>query len=166
MNARGAVALVAVLGLVPGCTSRTGGGEPAPTEEPTPAAVELADMLTEADAAVETLNTVDATDVEGSLDEWESVATGELLRELRNGRAGHVESLTEAGTSTEGEVLASAATQFDDEDGAAEVLAATRIVVTRPGADPTEKKQRMRVGMTKTDDGWKMHSVEVVPYDG
>jgi Mce-associated membrane protein len=164
VNARGAVALVAALGLLAGCTSRTGGEAPDPTEEASSAALELADMLTEADAAVETLNTIDATDVEGSLDEWESVATGELLREFRTGRAGHVETLTEAGTSSEGEVLASAATEFDD--GAAEVLAAMRIEVTRPGADPTEKRQRMRLGMTMTDDGWKVDSVETVPYTG
>ena len=164
MNARSAVALVAVLGLLAGCTSRTGGEAPGPTEEPSSPAMELADMLTEADTAVETLNTIDATDVEGSLDEWESVATGELLRELRTGRAGHVETLTEAGASSEGEVLASAATEFDD--GAAEVLAAMRVVVTQPGAAPTEKKQRIRLGMTMTDDGWKVDSVETVPYTG
>jgi Mce-associated membrane protein len=161
VNARGAVALVAVLGLLAGCTSRTGGKAPEPTSSP---AMELADMLTEADTAVETLNTVDATDIEGSLDEWESVATGDLLDEFRTGRSTFVETLTEAGTSTEAEALASAATEF--EDGMAEVLAAVRIEVTQPGAAPTEKKQRMRIGMTMTDDGWKIHSVETVPYDG
>ncbi len=164
MNGRGVVALVAVLGLVAGCTSRTGGP---PAEAETPSAATLRDqMLEEADKLVEVLNTVDPADLEAAYEKWESVATGDLLDEFESGREHFIEAMTSAGTGSEAEVLASAATEFDPDEGEAQVLAAVKVVVTQPTAEPAQNVRRMRITLARTDEGWKASDLEQVPAGG
>jgi hypothetical protein len=164
MNGRGVVALIAVLGLVAGCTSRTG-GPPAETETPS-AATQRDQMIEEADKIVDVLNTVDPDDVEAAYDKWESVATGDLLDEFESGREENIEALRSAGTGSEAEVLASAAAEFDRDNGDAVVLAAVKVVVTPPAAEPTEKHQRLRLTLTMVDQAWKASDLEQVPAGG
>ncbi len=135
--------MIAVLGLVAGCTSRTRGppAETRPDGEAPSAATQLERLLEEADKLVEVLTTVDPTDLE-------------------SGKANFFETMTSTGTGSEGETLSSAATEFDRENGEAEVLAAVKVVVTQPTAEPSELVRRMRLTLVRTDQGWKAGDLE------
>jgi Mce-associated membrane protein len=168
MNGRRVVALIAVLGLVAGCTSRTGGPpeETGPAGETASPARQRDQMLEEADTIVDVLNTVDPDDVEAAYDKWESVATGDLLDEFESGREENIEAIRSAGTGSEAEVLASAAAEFAPDDGEAQVLVSVKVSVARPSMKLEQKFQRLRLTLARTDDGWKASGLEQVPVGG
>jgi Mce-associated membrane protein len=111
--------------------------------------------------AVEVLNTLDYTDVEAGLDRWESVATGDLLTELRNNRQRSAEQITLTQSKTVATVLSAALAEFDASSGTARLLAAMKVDVTVNGQQST-KRNRMSLSLTRTADGWQANAVAVV----
>jgi Mce-associated membrane protein len=157
-----------VLALAAGCTSRTGNGPVEPTRSSeTASAAEERDEMVDAGAEIaETLATVDPADVQGSVDAWLAVATGDLLTEYEDKMDTAVAQLTEAGSSAAGEALTAAATDFDRANGTATVLVALKTTNSQNGGDATDAYQRMRLSLTMTDDGWKADAIESVPVGG
>lgn len=108
--------------------------------------------------ATEVLTTLSAADAEADLDRWESVATGELLAEIRDNRPSAVQRVEEAGTSAKGTVLSAALAELDAGKGTARMLVATRQDVTT-GGETTVKRTRAVLSLVRTDDGWKVEAM-------
>ena len=120
------------------------------------------------DAAVEDgaqaariLNTLDHTSVEKDLDRWESVATGELLTQLKDNRRTAIDQIRAAKSKSVGTVLSAALVEFDPDAGTARMLAAMSIAVDTDGTE-TVKRTRLSVTLAKTADGWKATAVTTV----
>ncbi|MEU3608908.1 nuclear transport factor 2 family protein [Streptomyces sp. NPDC035033] len=122
--------------------------------------------LAAGEQAVQNLNTLDHRRVDQGLDLWESSTTGDLHRQLVDGReefAGQVEA---AKTVTKARVLSGAVTELDDRAGRARLLVALRVTVTTPDAKSTEKDSRMLAELTRTDGRWKLSGLGQAPVGG
>jgi Mce-associated membrane protein len=125
-------------------------------------------VAAERDAAVEDgaqaariLNTLDHTTIEVDLDRWESVATGDLLAELKGNRETATQQATAAGSKATGTVLSAALAEFDPEKGTARLLAAVTIAVDVNGTETT-KRTRVSVALEKTAGGWKAAGINIL----
>jgi Mce-associated membrane protein len=112
--------------------------------------------LADGGAAVEVFNTLDFRQVEADLDRWESVATGELLTDLRDNRERYVTEVAEARSAATGTVLDAGLTELDERAGTARLIAAVSVEVTVEGQQPTTKQTRATADLERTDDGWKI----------
>lgn len=133
---------------------------PAASSADTKRAAERDAVLAAATDAAEILTTLDAASIEDDLDRWESVATGALLDELKNGRASAAQKLRESGTKTVGTVLSAAVAELDGTK--ARVLLATSTKVTTANAEPTTKRNRLAMSLEKTPDGWQAAAINTV----
>lgn len=91
------------------------------------------------------------------------MATGALLDELRKNRDTSVQAVTEAKTATTGSVLSAAVAELDTEAGTARLLAAVAVSVAQDGGEPTEKRVRLELTLTKTDNEWKASALAQIP---
>ncbi|WP_432070967.1 hypothetical protein [Streptomyces sp. AA1529] len=113
-------------------------------------------------AHLATLNSVDAAHIEADLREWRRAATGPLQDELRRSEKKSAKSLRERGSTARAEVTDAALTGLDDTAGTATLIATLRIrTATRSGTPATDRK-RMRAGLERTEQGWKLTSVTPV----
>ncbi|SER96567.1 hypothetical protein [Streptomyces qinglanensis] len=113
-------------------------------------------------AHLATLNSVDAAHVEADLREWRRAATGPLRDELRRSEKKSAKTLRERGGTVRAEVTDAALTGLDDTAGTATLIATLRIrTATRSGTPATDRK-RMRAGLERTEQGWKLTSVTPV----
>ncbi len=78
----------------------------------------------------------------------------------------NVRSIRDAKTVTKAKVLGGAVTKHDPAKGQANVIAALEVTVQPEGGDPVTKRSRIDSGLTRTDDGWKLSSVQVVGLSG
>ncbi|MFH8617636.1 hypothetical protein ACH4E8_21500 [Streptomyces sp. NPDC017979] len=113
--------------------------------------------------AVLNLNTLDHRDVAGGLATWQDSTTGELLKQLTDGRGEFERQIREAKTVTTAKVLSGAVTELDDRAGKASVMVALRITVTAPKEKPTPKDSRMLAELTRTPKGWKLSALGQAP---
>ncbi|WP_431981241.1 hypothetical protein [Streptomyces qinglanensis] len=113
-------------------------------------------------AHLATLNSVDAAHVEADLRAWRRAATGPLRDELRRSEKKSAKTLRERGSTARAEVTDAALTGLDDTAGTATLIATLRIrTATRSGTPATDRK-RMRAGLERTEQGWKLTSVTPV----
>lgn len=110
-------------------------------------------------AGVAIVNTVDYRDVDASLDRWEQVSTGQLHDDVAGGRAQTKQALEQAKTSATASVLAAAVTELNDQAGTATMIAAVKVTVTADGKPPVDKYTRLRAGLQRTKDGWKLREL-------
>ncbi|MEV7728788.1 hypothetical protein AB0P15_29220 [Streptomyces sp. NPDC087917] len=129
-------------------------------------AVQRDRALTEAEQAVQNLNTLDHTKVEQGLDLWESSTTGDLHEQLAQGRAEFAKQVTAAKTVTTARVLSGAVTELDDRAGRARVLVALRITVKAADAKSSDKDSRMLGELTRTGTHWKLSALGQAPMGG
>lgn len=113
--------------------------------------------------AVLNLNTLDHRDVEDGLDTWLDSTTGDLLKQLTDGRAEFEKQIRQAKTVTTAKVLSGAVTELDDRAGRASVMVALRITVTAAKGKPTPKDSRMLAELTRTPKGWKLSALGQAP---
>ncbi|KKZ73671.1 nuclear transport factor 2 family protein [Streptomyces showdoensis] len=116
--------------------------------------------------AVQNLNTLDHRRVDQGLDLWESSTTGELHRELVQGRKEFAGQVKEARTVTSARVLSGAVTELDDRAGRARMLVALRVTVTTPDDKSTDKDSRMLGELTRVDGQWKLSGLGQAPVGG
>jgi Mce-associated membrane protein len=69
----------------------------------------------------------------------------------------------EAQSVTKATVLSSAVLELDERAGKAIVMVAIKMNVTTKGAEPTDKYQRIEGSLVRTEDGWKLEGIGVVP---
>ncbi|MBD0710162.1 MULTISPECIES: nuclear transport factor 2 family protein [unclassified Streptomyces] len=129
-------------------------------------AVQRDRALAAGEQAVQNLNTLDHRKVDQGIDLWESSTTGELHRQLVEGRARFTDQVRTAKTVTTARVLSGAVTELDDRSGRARVLVALRVTVTTSDAKSTDKDSRMLGELTRTDGQWKLSGLGQAPVGG
>jgi Mce-associated membrane protein len=158
------ILIVLVVGGVVAVVVTSGGDEsPAPKNTAGSADTRLAAerdaALQDGRDAVEVFNTVDYRTVEADLDRWESVATGELLDEVKKSRPTFVSQVGSVKSTTTATVLDAALTDLDAKAGTARLIAAMSIDVTLEGQAPTNKRNRVSADLERTGDDWKVSRI-------
>lgn len=121
------------------------------------------DALAAGEQAVQNMNTLDHQKLERGLDRWEDSTTGDLHRQLVDGRDAFAKQIESAGTVSTAQVLSGAVTELDDRAGRAAVMVALRVTVTAPKGKPAVKESRMLGQLTRTSDGWKLSALGQAP---
>ncbi|MFB7918802.1 hypothetical protein [Streptomyces sp. NPDC056061] len=121
------------------------------------------DALAAGEQAVQNMNTLDHRKLQQGLDNWEDSTTGELHKQLVDGRSGFEKQIQEARTASTAKVLSGAVTELDERAGRASVMVALRITVTAPKSGPAVKESRMLGQLTRTSEGWKLSALGQAP---
>ncbi|WP_326680692.1 hypothetical protein [Streptomyces sp. NBC_01237] len=121
------------------------------------------DALAAGEQAVQNMNTLDHQKLEQGLDSWESSTTGDLHKQLIDGRDEFVKQIQAAKTVSTAKVLSGAVTELDDRAGRAGVMVALRVTVTAPKGEPAVKESRMLGQLTRTSQGWKLSALGQAP---
>ncbi|MFG2626345.1 hypothetical protein [Streptomyces sp. NPDC048473] len=121
------------------------------------------DALAAGEQAVQNMNTLDHQKLDQGLDSWEESTTGDLHKQLVDGRSGFEKQIQEAKTVSTAKVLSGAVTELDDRTGKASVMVALRITVTAPKGKPAVKESRMLGQLTRTSEGWKLSALGQAP---
>lgn len=110
-----------------------------------------------------TLNTIDAGHITAGLRDWRAATTGPLRDRLRRSAAKDAAALRERGTDARARVTAAALTGLDTRAGTATLIATVRISTSTRAGSPATDRKRMRAGLERTPDGWKLTSLAPVP---
>ncbi|MCS0637973.1 hypothetical protein NX801_20405 [Streptomyces sp. LP05-1] len=121
------------------------------------------EVLAAGEQAVQNMNTLDHRDVAAGLRAWQQSSTGELLKQLTDGRDRFERQIREAKTVTTAKVLSGAVTELDTRAGRASVMVALRVTVTPPKGKPAAKESRMLGELTRTPGGWKLSALGQAP---
>jgi len=121
------------------------------------------DALAAGEQALQNMNTLDHRDISRGLDTWEDSATGDLRKQLVDGRGEFEKQIQQAKTVTSAKILSGAVTELDDRAGKASVMVALRITVTAPKGEPAQKESRMLGELTRTPEGWKLSALGQAP---
>ncbi|MET9920840.1 nuclear transport factor 2 family protein [Streptomyces sp. NPDC006435] len=121
------------------------------------------DALAAGEQAVQNMNTLDHRRLEQGLDSWADSTTGDLHRQLVDGRDAFVKQIKEAKTVSTAQILSGAVTELDDRAGRAGVMVALRVTVTAPKGKPAVKESRMIGQLTRTAEGWKLSALGQAP---
>lgn len=164
-----AIAALLVVGAVVAIVV-TSSGDDSTAAVPGPAAADAAETraaaardaaLADGCTAVEVFNTLDYRTADEDLDRWESMATGDLLTELRENHDRSRTRIEQARSATTATVLDAALAEFDEAAGTARLLAAVSVKVTVDGQAPTEKRTRVTVSLERDGDGWKASALSI-----
>ncbi len=117
------------------------------------------DALAAGEQAVQNMNTLDHKALEQGLDSWEQSTTGDLHRQLVDGRDAFARQIAEAKTVSTAKVLSGAVTDLDQRAGRAGVMVALRVTVTAPEGEPAVKESRLLGTLTRTAGGWKLSAL-------
>ena len=132
-----------------------------------------ADVAATRDGALEaakqlvvTLQTVDPTHAEDSMASWQAAATGSLLRKLRNDSPKYLAELKKTPSTSQATVVDAAVSGVDAAAGTATVIAALDVLqapVVKGVPGPSTKRQlRVKLTLSRTDQGWKVSSSGLV----
>lgn len=121
------------------------------------------EALQNGEQAIQNLNTLDYRALDKSLQSWVDSSTGDLQRDITQGRAGFEQKMREAQTVSTAKVLEGAVTELDDRSGKARVIVAVEVTVTPPKGDPVVKRNRLIGELTRTRAGWKLSAVAPAP---
>ncbi|MFJ9682334.1 nuclear transport factor 2 family protein [Streptomyces sp. NPDC101194] len=121
------------------------------------------DALAAGEQAVQNMNTLDHRKLAKGLDSWEDSTTGDLHKQLVDGRDAFVKQIEQAKTVSTAQVLSGAVTELDDRAGRAGVMVALRVTVTAPKGKPAVKESRMLGQLTRTSEGWKLSALGQAP---
>lgn len=113
--------------------------------------------------AVINFNTLDFRSVDQGLKRWVDSSSGALRDEVERGRAANAKRIAEARTVTTAEVLDVGLTELDQRAGKARMIAVVKVVVTKEGAQPAEKRSRYQAELTREGDQWKLSALGPVP---
>ena len=69
-------------------------------------------------------------------------------------------------TSTSAKVLSGGLTELDSEGGTAKMIAVAEIVVTPEQGEPVTKRNRFLADLRRTDQGWKLSSIQALAIGG
>lgn len=116
--------------------------------------------LRDARQAVINLNTLDHKDAQKGLDLWIQSSAGSVRDEFVSNRDAYAKLVTDQKRTTTATVTDAAVTEVDPRAGTARVLAGVDVTVTPEGGQPTVTRQRIELGMVRTDDGWKVDALE------
>jgi len=119
-------------------------------------------VLTTASAQIKTLNTVDYRQADEDLTQWQRVTTGNLLTQLTNQHDSDVNSTKSQKTVSTAKIIDAAVSTLDTRAGAATVLVAVEVTISQADGQPSVRKSRVDAVLSRTVDGWKTGTVQVV----
>ena len=119
-------------------------------------------VLTAASDQIKTLNTVDYRKAEEDLTQWQRVTTGTLLTQLTNQHDSDLNSTKAQKTVSTAKVIDAAVDTVDTRAGTATVLVAIEVTITQADGQPSVRKSRVDAVLSRTEDGWKTGTVQVI----
>lgn len=119
-------------------------------------------VLTTASDQIKTLNTVDYRQAEEDLTRWQRVTTGNLLTQLTNQHDSDVNATKSQKTVSTAKVVDAAVSTVDARAGTATVLVAVEVTISQADGQPSVRKSRVEAVLSRTDDGWKTGTVQVI----
>lgn len=129
-------------------------------------AAERDEVLSAAQQAAVTLNTLDYRNAEAGMDAWMATSTGQVLEEFRKNRDDYVKVVTSSKRVTTARATDLAVTELDDRAGKARVIVGVDVTVTPEGQQPVVTRQRLQVEMVRTAEGWKIGKLAPVRNPG
>jgi len=111
---------------------------------------------------IKTLNTVDYRKAEDDLTQWQRVTTGNLLTQLTNQHDSDLNSTRTQKTVSTARIVDAAVSTLDARAGTATVLVAVEVTIGQGDAKPTTRKSRVDAVLSRTEDGWKTGTVQVI----
>jgi len=121
------------------------------------------EVLRDARQVTLNLEAIDYQSLDADLARRESSVTGQLLEEFRLSRDRYAEQVRKTQAKAEPTIVEAAVTELNPTAGTAEVLVFVDLVTTEhTGGKETgraEKRQRIKLEMTRTDAGWKASQV-------
>ncbi|MGK5533100.1 hypothetical protein [Streptomyces sp. URMC 129] len=119
-------------------------------------------VLTAGERHIARLNSIDADNVAGGLEEWLDATAGALHEQLARENDDSAEVLEELGTTSEATVTDAALLQLDTRAGTARMIASLRVESTPANGEATTDRKRFEAGLSRTDDGWKLTSLTAI----
>lgn len=117
------------------------------------------EVLRDARQVILNLEAIDYETLDADLARWESSVTGPLLEEFRASRDRYADQVRTTQAKAAASVLEAAVTELNPTAGTADVLVFVNLVTTehKDGKETgrAEKRQRIKLEMTRTDEGWK-----------
>jgi Mce-associated membrane protein len=117
-------------------------------------------------AQVAILNTIDYRQAGDGFARWLAASTGPLHDELQRGRSANLDQIQRAKASAVATVTDAAVTKLDRRAGTAELLVSVEIRLTPAGGAESTQRNRYRVNMTRTGDGWKVSTLSAITVSG
>lgn len=121
------------------------------------------EVLRAAQQGVLNINTLDYRSVEQGLNRWLGSSTGDLNRQITQGRGTFQQQVRQARTVTTAKILGGGVVELDDRAGKATVLVALQITVAPEKGAPSTKPSRMLAQLTRTSAGWKLSALGQPP---
>lgn len=124
------------------------------------------DVLEAGEQGVQNLNTLDYRSLGPGLKTWQDSTTGDLNRQIAQGRPDFERRVAKARTITRARILDAAVAELDERSGRARMLVAVEITVTSPDGDPATRQSRLIGELTRTSAGWKLSRLGRAPTEG
>ncbi|MCR3742702.1 Mce-associated membrane protein [Actinomadura glauciflava] len=124
------------------------------------------DVLEAGEQGVQNLNTLDYRSLGPGLKTWQDSTTGDLHRQIAQGRPDFERRVAQARTITRARILDAAVAELDERSGRARMLVAVEITVTPPDGDPETRQSRLIGELTRTSGGWKLSRLGQAPAEG
>ncbi|HEY0638032.1 MAG TPA: hypothetical protein VGD67_10325 [Pseudonocardiaceae bacterium] len=123
------------------------------------AAAAREEVLRDARQVILNLEAINYETLDADLARWESSVTGPLLDDFRASRERYAEQVRNTQAKAEATIVDAAVTELNPTAGTAEVLVFVDLL-TIEHTDGKEsgratKRQRLKLELTRTDDGWK-----------
>lgn len=117
------------------------------------------EVLRDARQVILNLEAINYETLDADLARWESSVTGPLLEDFRASRERYAEQVRTTQAKAEATIVDAAVLELNPTAGTADVLVFVNLVTTehKDGKETgrAEKRQRLKLEMTRTDDGWK-----------
>ena len=117
------------------------------------------EVLRDARQVILNLESINYETLDADLARWESSITGQLLEEFRSSHDRYADQVRKTQATSQATVVQSAVTELNPTAGTADVLVFVNLVTTehQDGRESAraEKRQRIKLEMTRTEDGWK-----------
>jgi Mce-associated membrane protein len=118
------------------------------------------EIMTAANQGLVALNTIDYRSAQHDVDKWVQVTTGQLGKDLGNDRETQQQRASASKTIATAAMKQSAVTELDHGAGSARVIAVLDLQVSTNGSPAAANRSRLNVELTRTDQGWKVSSVQ------
>lgn len=120
-------------------------------------------VLITARSHVETMNTLSYEDIDGGLQKWEDVSTGTLKDQIAATDPESRKLMAEQRMISVGKVTDAAVVDLTDSTATVIVSLATTVTdTTKPGEQPTVKRNRMAADLVKVGGKWLLEALDQV----
>ena len=124
------------------------------------------EALREARALIVPLESIDYRNPDEALDRRESLATGSLLAQFQSTRSRYADQIRQTQATTTATVVDAAVTDLDTSGETASVLLFVDLSTTQhkdgQQSGQSTQRQRLKLQITRTDDGWKASQADSV----